>query len=169
MLETIREYALERLADSGELEATGESHAMYSLALAEQGEPELFGHQQRLWVGRLMWDAENFRAALQWSQTHHRKEQLLHLAGNLGHFLYMSGRSGRPVLGSETLREAAPDVATARTHQGTPRGGLDCATWGKRPPLRSGTNAAIARNMSISWLFNSSWPWCTTLGRWGPN
>src|SRR6266704_1384640 len=114
MLETIREYALERLADSGELEATGESHALYYLALAEQGEPELFGHQQRLWMGRLMWDTENFRTALQWSQAHHRKEQLLRLAGNLGHFWYMCGRFSEAMLWIETaLREVAPDVAVS--------------------------------------------------------
>src|SRR5205085_9200246 len=63
MLETIREYALEMLAASGELEATEERHALYYLALAEQSEPELFGHQQRVWIGRLTRDAENFRAA----------------------------------------------------------------------------------------------------------
>ena len=114
MLETIREYALERLMDSGELEATRERHALYYLALAEQGEPELFGHQQRLWMDRLTWDAENFRAALQWSQTHHRKEQLLRLAGNLGHFWYMCGRFSEAMLWIETaLREVAPDVAVS--------------------------------------------------------
>ena len=114
MLETIREYALERLADSGELEATGGSYTMYYLALAEQGEPELFGHQQRLWMGRLMLDAENFRTALQWSQTHQRKEQLLRLAGNLGHFWYMCGRFSEAMLWIETaLREVAPDVAVS--------------------------------------------------------
>jgi predicted ATPase len=114
MLETIREYALERLADSGELEATGERHAMYYLALAEQGEPELFGHQQRLWMDRLLRDAENFRTALQWSQTHQRKEQLLRLAGNLGHFWYMCGRFSEAMLWIETaLREVASDVAVS--------------------------------------------------------
>ena len=114
MLETIREYALETLADSGELEATAESHAKYYLALAEQGEPELFGHQQRLWMGRLMRDAENLRTALQWSQIHQRKEQLLRLAGNLGHFWYMCGRFNEAMLWLETaLEEAAPDVAVS--------------------------------------------------------
>ena len=114
MLETIREYALERLAASGELESTEETHAMYFLALAEQSEPELFGHRQRLWMDRLTWDAENFRAALQWSQTHQRKEQLLRLAGNLGHFWYMCGRFSEAMLWIETaLREAAPDVAVS--------------------------------------------------------
>src|SRR6266516_2715136 len=114
MLETIREYALERLVDSGELEATRERHELYYLSLAEQGEPELFGHQQRLWMDRLTLDAENFRAALQWSQSHHRKEQLLRLAGNLGHFWYMCGRFSEAMLWIETaLREVAPDVAVS--------------------------------------------------------
>jgi ATP/maltotriose-dependent transcriptional regulator MalT len=114
MLETIREYALERLVDSGELEVTQEMHALYYLALAEQGEPELFGHQQRLWMDRLTLDAENFRAALQWAQTHHRKEQLLRLAGNLGHFWYMCGRFSEAMLWIETaLREVASDVAVS--------------------------------------------------------
>src|SRR6266480_4558782 len=114
MLETIREYALERLVDSGELEVTQEMHALYYLALAEQGEPELFGHQQRLWMDRLTLDADNFRAALQWAQTHHRKEQLLRLAGNLGHFWYMCGRFSEAMLWIETaLREVASDVAVS--------------------------------------------------------
>jgi len=57
-------------------------------------------------------DAENFRAALQWSQTHHRKEQLLRLAGNLGHFWYMCGRFSEAMLWIETaLREVAPGIA----------------------------------------------------------
>jgi predicted ATPase/DNA-binding CsgD family transcriptional regulator len=114
MLETIREYALEILAASGELEATEEKHAKYYLALAEQSEPELFGHQQRVWIGRLTQDAENLRAALQWSQAYQRKEQLLRLAGNLGHFWYMCGRFKEAMLWIETaLREAAPDVAVS--------------------------------------------------------
>ena len=114
MLETIREYALERLADSGDLETTEQRHAMYYLALAEQSEPELFGHQQRAWIGRLTRDAENLRAALQWSQTHQMNEQLLRLAGNLGHFWYMCGRFSEAMLWLETaLREVAPDVTVS--------------------------------------------------------
>src|SRR5204862_7838132 len=102
------------LVDSGELEVTQEMHALYYLALAEQGEPELFGHQQRLWMDRLTLDAENFRAALRWAQTHHRKEQLLRLAGHLGHFWYMSGRFSEGMLWIETaLREVASDVGVS--------------------------------------------------------
>jgi len=116
MLETIREYALEMLTDSGELETAAELHAMYYLALAERGEPLLFGHEQRLWMGLLTRDAENMRAALQWSQTHGRNELLLRLAGNLGHFWYMCGRFGDALLWIEmALKQAPPGlVASAR-------------------------------------------------------
>ena len=68
MLETIREYALERLAARGEAEVVRERHAWYYLALAEDAEPQLDGPQQALWLERLVEDDANLRAALAWSR-----------------------------------------------------------------------------------------------------
>src|SRR6266478_5393450 len=114
MLETIREYALERLADSGELEATEETHARYYLTLAEQGDPELFGHQQHLWVERLTRDSENLRAAMQWLLARQHQELLLRLAGSLGWFWYMCGRLSEGMLWLEhALRGTRQDVAVS--------------------------------------------------------
>ena len=114
MLETIREYALEMLADSGELEATEEIHARYFLALAEQSEPELFGHQQHLWVDRLTRDSENIRVALQWLLAGQQQELLLRLAGSLGWFWYMCGRLSEGMLWLEhALRGTRQDVAVS--------------------------------------------------------
>jgi predicted ATPase/DNA-binding CsgD family transcriptional regulator len=67
MLETIREYGLEMLAASQELEMTRQAHAACYLALAEQAEPEYGGPQQALWLERLEREHDNLRAALQWS------------------------------------------------------------------------------------------------------
>ncbi|HEY0069990.1 MAG TPA: tetratricopeptide repeat protein [Chloroflexia bacterium] len=67
MLETIREYAKERLEGSGEEEQIRYWHAEYYLALAETAESELRGPQQGEWLERLEQEHDNLRAALQWS------------------------------------------------------------------------------------------------------
>ena len=50
MLETIREYAFERLADSGELPAARRAHAAYCLVLAEEGNPDLTPVDRARWL-----------------------------------------------------------------------------------------------------------------------
>ncbi len=66
MLETIREYGLERLTVNGEMEAARQVHAEYYLALAEQAEPHLKGAEQSWWFTRLEQEHDNLRAALTW-------------------------------------------------------------------------------------------------------
>ena len=66
MLETIREYALERLAASGELAAVKKSHAAYSLVLAEEGNPELGASDRGRWLSQCDAEIDNFRSAVDW-------------------------------------------------------------------------------------------------------
>jgi DNA-binding CsgD family transcriptional regulator len=66
MLETIREYGLECLAASGELEITRRAHAVYYLALAQEAQPYLQGAEQTRWFARLEQERENLRTALSW-------------------------------------------------------------------------------------------------------
>ena len=66
MLETIREYALERLATSGEEAATRRAHAAYCLVLAEEGNPELSSEERAAWLARCDLEVDNFRSALDW-------------------------------------------------------------------------------------------------------
>jgi predicted ATPase/class 3 adenylate cyclase len=67
MLQTVREFGLERLTASGELERTRVAHANYFLALAEQAEAELHGPNQAMWVARLELEHDNLREALEWA------------------------------------------------------------------------------------------------------
>jgi predicted ATPase/DNA-binding winged helix-turn-helix (wHTH) protein len=66
MLETIREYALERLADSGEQRAVRRAHAAYCLVLAEEGNPELSAADRARWLTQCDVEIDNFRSALDW-------------------------------------------------------------------------------------------------------
>ena len=93
MLETIREYGLECLSSSGELEQTQRTHAQYYLHLAEEGEAHLFGAEQVPWFDRLEREYDNLRAALGWSveraaggQAEYSMETALRLAGALVRF-----------------------------------------------------------------------------------
>jgi predicted ATPase len=66
MLETLREYALERLAATDEEFAVRRAHAAYCLVLAEEGNPELSPEGRALWLDRCHLEIDNFRSALDW-------------------------------------------------------------------------------------------------------
>jgi predicted ATPase/serine/threonine protein kinase/DNA-binding CsgD family transcriptional regulator len=84
MLETIREYGLERLTVNGEMEATRQAHAAYYVALAEEAEPQLLGQQQVVWLERLDREHENLRAALRWLLEQGEAGQSMEMALRLG-------------------------------------------------------------------------------------
>ena len=103
LLESIRDYALERLAETGELDAAGRIHARYYLDLAELAEPELTGREQRAWFHRLELAHENLRAALRWFSEHGEGELGLRLATALGYFWEARGYMAE---GQRQLEEA---------------------------------------------------------------
>ena len=66
LLETVRAYAAERLAEAGEEEQVRTAHARYFLDLAERGEPRLRSADQLTWLARLSAEHDNFAAALRY-------------------------------------------------------------------------------------------------------
>ena len=94
MLETIREYALERLEESGEAEAVRRVHAAWCLALAERAEPELTGPRQAAWLDRLEVEHANLRAALAWSLNGDQAATAQRLVGALWHLWQVRGHVG---------------------------------------------------------------------------
>lgn len=71
LLETIRQYAREKLADTGEGEAIRLRHLEYYCSLAQQAEPKFFGFGQMEWLQRIENEFENITAALEWSLQGH--------------------------------------------------------------------------------------------------
>jgi non-specific serine/threonine protein kinase len=67
LLETIRQYAREKLLESGEGVRIRDRHLDYFMALAERAEPELRRSQQVTWLNRLEDEMDNLRVALDWS------------------------------------------------------------------------------------------------------
>jgi predicted ATPase/DNA-binding CsgD family transcriptional regulator len=90
LLETIREFGLEALAVSGEMEATRQAHARYYLTLAENAESEYDGPQQTNWFDRLEREHDNLRAALNYflerEEARGSIEMALRLSGALWWF-----------------------------------------------------------------------------------
>jgi predicted ATPase len=82
MLETVRDFAQERLAESGEAAAAEAAQAAYMLALVERAEPELLGPNERRWHADLASELPNLRTALAWGLAHD-VDTTLRIAGAL--------------------------------------------------------------------------------------
>jgi non-specific serine/threonine protein kinase len=107
MLETIREYALERLVGSGERDEIHRRHAEHYLVLAEAAEPELRGQHQALWLERLSREHDNLRGALGWALDRGDAELALRLSGPLWRFWEIR----HPSEGQRWLERALADSA----------------------------------------------------------
>ncbi|HMQ29746.1 MAG TPA: tetratricopeptide repeat protein [Chloroflexaceae bacterium] len=116
MLETLREYALERLAALGEQEELRRRHAQYVVALGEQAEPELHGPDARAWMDRLEADQDNLRAALEWCRAPGDAQRGLRLAKAVWWFWELRGHrhEGRALLDALLALPAGEEPSAAR-------------------------------------------------------
>ena len=90
LLETIRQYAHERLQEAGEAERTRDRHLACFLRLAEEAESKLRGVEYRSFLDRLEEEHDNLRVALEWSLTPARQDEAaLELSGALAWFWWL--------------------------------------------------------------------------------
>ena len=79
LLETIREYALDRLREGGDWAEAHDQHAAYFRALGEPADAELTGPAQLPWLNRLETEHDNLWAAMSWLVDHGPLEHAVHL------------------------------------------------------------------------------------------
>jgi non-specific serine/threonine protein kinase len=165
MLETIREYAREKLAGTGQTETIRDRHTRLFVELAEAGERGLRGPEQGHWLETLDRELDNLRAALDWSLVHDLQTGY-RLAGALTWYWNLRGhwREG-PAWVAKLLaapQGAAPDALRARALVAA--GHL--AYWGSNdfPAARAWLEEAIAlyRRSAVD-----SWPLADALALYG--
>jgi predicted ATPase/DNA-binding CsgD family transcriptional regulator len=91
MLETIREFGLDELTRTQELEAARHAHADYYLSFVEEAEVHLTGADQKVWLKRLDREQDNLRAALGWAIEHHAGKLAQRMTGALQPFWFARG------------------------------------------------------------------------------
>ncbi len=130
MLETIGEFARERLAASHDADAIGRRHAEWFLALAEQAEPFLRGAEQASWLQRLEDEHDNLRSSLDWFFDHDDVDAAVRLAGTLWLFWYMHGHVTEARRRMRRALDVAPnEPSEARAHLLFGAGYLACEQY----------------------------------------
>ncbi len=89
MLEPVRQYALEKLEESGEAGELRRRHAAFFLDLAEEARPELRGSRQVEWLERLEQENGNLRATMSWALAEDEVETATHLGWALRTFWWL--------------------------------------------------------------------------------
>ncbi|MEV1000166.1 BTAD domain-containing putative transcriptional regulator [Nonomuraea sp. NPDC050202] len=102
MLDTIRLFCLERLAEAGEEERLRRAHAAWFLEFAERAHERLYRAEQLEWLASLSADDANLQAALRWSVEHDRPTAW-RLVGTLGMYWWLTGRRGQAIRHAEHL------------------------------------------------------------------
>ena len=117
MLETIREFAAEQLAKTGERDTTRERHLAFYVSLVVEAEPQLTGRSQKEWFDRLSVEQENVRAALGFACDRADGEQALMLAGSFWRYWWTRGQideGERWYEAALAVGDGASDTARAR-------------------------------------------------------
>src|SRR5215211_8121811 len=120
MLETIHEFAREKLEGSGEAEEVRHQHAGYFLNLADEAETRLRGPEDVEWLERLEEEHDNLRAALSWALERGEAGLDLRLAGALWRFWETHGHfsEGRRWLEKALEKNRASGAARAKALEG---------------------------------------------------
>jgi predicted ATPase/class 3 adenylate cyclase len=150
MLETLREFAIERLRASGDADEVGRRHAEWYAALADRLGPAIMGENQRAVLDRLEEDHDNLRAAMSWAIELERADLALLLGARLWRMWQMRGYLDE---GRERIEQALA-MPGAAEHRELLADALEAAGgvyyWrGQVPPMRQAYEQALEARRAL--------------------
>jgi predicted ATPase/DNA-binding winged helix-turn-helix (wHTH) protein len=110
MLDTVRAYGLERLAEAGEDTATRDAAARYYLEFAETADPRLRTKAQAHWFRALTAEQDNVNAAIRWAVARQDADTALRFVRALGYYWIQHGHGEAPVVSREVLAMTPPPL-----------------------------------------------------------
>ena len=111
MLETIRQYAEDQLAQSGRAGAARNAHRDFYLAMLESAEAELMSHDQEIWLSRLDAEGDNIRAAMDWSSERDDAAELLRMCRPMALYWLFRGQTSEGISRLESALDATAAAA----------------------------------------------------------
>jgi predicted ATPase len=155
LLETIRQYALEKLLDASEAHAIREQHAQFYLKLAEQSEPKIYGDQTAVWFARLDKDLDNIRSAIEWTTTIGEAQLALRILGALVYFWFARGLVGSEWNDKVQAAFACADGQKRTLARAKALNGIGFMYWMDIYP--TGKRAELEEALSIAVEFGDHW------------
>jgi predicted ATPase/DNA-binding XRE family transcriptional regulator len=151
-LETIREYAEQKLLEAGEADKVRTRHRDWYLSLTEQAADGMEGADQRQWWDRLELEHDNLRAALAWSASNPGgAPQLLRLAASLGRFWQSRGYAREAIGWLETaLARNEPRPSSVRARALNWRGQLETDATGNHNSARAILEESVAQARAVA-------------------
>ena len=143
-LETIRQYAMEKLLESGEAADTRDRHFQLILSMADKSERRMFGAESNEWLDQMEVEHDNLRAAFEWSIAHH-PEWSLSLAAAAAGFWTSRDYNDEARTQCELILErtrSLPDLDQARARVYMILG-WTCITTGRHKDGNAAGNAAL--------------------------
>jgi len=144
-LETIRQYAMEKLLESGEAVDARDHHLDYMLRIAGQTDERMFGAETQEWLDQMEAEHDNLRTAFEWAASNH-PDRALKLANSLGGFWTVRDHISEARFWCQTILErtkSLPDVDAERARVCVVLGWMS-VTSGEHKSGRAAAEQAIA-------------------------
>jgi predicted ATPase/class 3 adenylate cyclase len=144
-LETIRQYAMEKLLESGEAVLARDGHLDYMLGIAERSDNRMFGTESQEWFDQMEMEHDNLRTAFEWGTSNH-PEKALKLAFAVGGFWTVRDHISEARAWCLAILEKTkpiPDLDKERARVYSVLGWM-CVTSGEHKAGRSAAEWAIA-------------------------